>query len=305
MCELLKNYNDENVLLMKKHMKKQKSINPKLKIEKFTLPDGRTFKVCQDEYLIAGTKQRIAVKYVKKILKDNPKIKYILYSGMCNGYGNVATAYAAYKLNIKSILFLSKIDGMTDEEIKSSRQVSTIHALNGKIYLCDDYTSAKNKKYEINDDKNHVPKKDHLMLPMGLNDDDDTGSKILIKQLKSAIKNTEVDKNKNKKRFWLVMGVGGLLHTLYNLFPESEFFVYIVSKGRFLEESINWCKNHNINILNSFNLNLNSFKMNLNLKREDYYNSTKNYDDLIWPYLIQYGKSGDYIWNVASDNIPI
>jgi len=44
--------------------------------------------------------------------------------------------------------------------------------------------------------------------------------------------------------------------------------------------------------------------MNLNLKREDYYNSTKDYDDLIWPYLIQYGKSGDYIWNVASDNIP-
>jgi hypothetical protein len=302
MCELLKNYNDENVLLMKKHMKKQKSINPKLKIEKFTLPDGRTFKVCQDGDLIAGTKQRFAIKYMKNVLKDNPNIKYILYSGLSNGYGNVVTAYAAYKLNIKSILFLAKVHSMTDEEIKSSRQVSTIHALNGKIYLCDDYGLAKNKKYEINDDKNQIPKKDHFMVPMGFNDENDTGAKILAKQLKLAIKNTELIKHK-KKRFWLVMGVGGLLHALYKLFPNSEFFVYIVSKGRFLEESINWCKSHNINILNEFKLNENKLNK-LNLKREDYYNSTKNYDDLIWPYLIQYGKSGDYIWNVASDNIP-
>jgi hypothetical protein len=302
MCELLKNYNDENVLLMKKHIKKQKSINPKLKIEKFTLPDGRTFKVCQDGDLIAGTKQRFAVKYVRNVLKDNPNIKYILYSGLSNGYGNVVTAYAAYKLNIKSILFLAKLHSMTDKEIKSSRQISTIHALNGKIYLCDDYGLAKNKKYEINDDKNQIPKKDHFILPMGLNDKNDTGAKILAKQLKLAIKNTELIKHK-KKRFWLVMGVGGLLHALYKLFPNSEFFVYIVNKGTYLEENINWCKSHNINILNEFKLNENKLNK-LNLKREDYYNSTKNYDDLIWPYLIQYGKSGDYIWNVASDNIP-
>ena len=299
MCELVTKFNDVNVEKMKKYIKNHKTINPTLKIEEFTLPDGRLFKVCQDDVLIAGTKQRIAVKYIKNLLKENPGIKYIMYSGMCNGYGIVATAYAAYKLNIKSLLFISEISGMTRKQIISSRQLSTIHALGGVVYLCNDYKKAAIKKWETYYDINHIPKKDHFMLPMGLNDENDSGSKILLKQLKSAIKNTEISLNKNKKRFWLVMGVGGLLHTLYALFPNAEFFVFIVSKGRYLEQSVTWCKNHNIHILNVFKLN----KKN-NLKRENYYNSTKNYDDLIWPYLLQYGKSGDYIWNVSSDIIP-
>ena len=128
------------------------------------------------------------------MLKQNPKIEYLVYAGISNGFGPVATAYAAYKLKLNSIVFLAKKTNMTYQEIISSRQVSTIHALGGQIYLCNDYRSARNKEYEfasiINSDKTWKDKENYLVIPMGLNDDNGIMVKLLSTQIKKAIKNT-------------------------------------------------------------------------------------------------------------------
>jgi len=301
MCELINKFNEKNVNTIKKNITKNKNDNPKLLIEQFKLADGRQFNVCQDGVLIAGTKQRVVVKFIKYMLKQNPKIEYLVYAGISNGFGPVATAYAAYKLKLKSIVFLAKKTNMTYQNIISSRQLSTIHALNGQIYLCNDYRSARNKEYEfssiINDDNTWKDKENYLVVPMGLNDENGIMVDLLSKQIKKATKNTIITQNKNI-RIWLVMGSGGIFESLYKCFPNAIYFIYLTGSGKYLEYAKKIIKNKNVTILNHITIS----KKN-NLDRKLFYDSVSDYDDMIWDYLIAFGQDGDFIWNVASDVI--
>jgi hypothetical protein len=286
---------------MIKNIKKKKSVNPRLKIDKFVLPGGRQINVCQDGELIAGTKQRVVVKFVKHMLSKNPKIEYLVYAGICNGFGPVATAYAANKLKLKSIVFLARKENMTKGEIVSSRQISTIHALGGQIYLCNDYRSARLKEYEfasiVLSDKTWKDREEFLVLPMGLNDEKKVMVKMLAGQLKNAIKKTAIEKATNL-RIWLVMGSGGIFEAIYKCFPGATYYVYITGGGRYVEQAKEIVRGKNVTILNYIKLTRPN-----SLRRSDYYESVAGYDDMIWDYLVEFGQNGDYIWNVASDKI--
>lgn len=300
MCDLLTEYNEVNVKAMIKKIKNKKSVNPRLKIKQFTMPDGRKINVCQDGELIAGTKQRAAVKFVKHMLKLNPKIEYLVYAGICNGFGPVATAYAANKLKLKSIIFLAH-DGWSRSEVISSRQVSTIHALGGQIYLCRDFRSARIKEYEFASitlsDQTWEDRDNFLVLPMGLNDDKKVMVKILSRQITIATKKTSI-KEATNLRIWLVMGSGGIFEAIYKCFPNASYYVYITGHGRYIEKAKDIVRGKRVTILNYVKL-----KQPNPLKRADYYDSVAGYDDVIWDYLVEFGRDGDFIWNVASDKI--
>lgn len=232
MCDLLDKYDgydEANVKLMIKNIKKKKSVNPRLKIDKFVLPGGRQINVCQDGELIAGTKQRVVVKFVKHMLSKNPKIEYLVYAGICNGFGPVATAYAANKLKLKSIVFLARKENMTKGEIVSSRQISTIHALGGQIYLCNDYRSARLKEYEfasiVLSDKTWKDREEFLVLPMGLNDEKKVMVKMLAGQLKNAIKKLQSKKLQIYEFGWL-WALAVYLRRFINVFP-AQLIMYI------------------------------------------------------------------------------
>jgi hypothetical protein len=285
MCEKLKPYNLEKINYIKQKLLNNKNDNPSLVIENIKYKN-KTFNLIQEGYLIAGTKQRVVVLFIKKILKKNKDINTLVYSGTSNGFGSVATAYVAYKLNLKSLVFISGDNNDT-------RQINTLHALNSNIYLCKDYNNAKKLKYKMTDE-NGKTKKDFYLVPMGFNDTDEIMINILSKQIKKASKNTILD-NKQQKRFWLVAGSGGIVMSLNKVFPNSKFFIYLTGAGRHKKKIIDWAKLHkNIHILKPEQLNI------------DYVFSTvKNYDDYIWHYIKKYGKEGDYIWNVASDDYII
>lgn len=234
------------------------------------------------------------------MLKAKPNVEYIVYAGVCNGFGPVATAYAvANKLNLKAIVFLARKEGMSWRDIVSSRQISTIHALGGQIYLCDDYRSARLKEYEfasiVLKDKSWADKDNFLVLPMGLNDENKIMVGMLARQLKAAIKKTALEKTANL-RIWLVMGSGGIFEALYQCFPGATYYVYITGGGRYVEQAKTIIRDKNVIILNDIKLT----KAN-KLRRPDYYDSVAGYDDMIWDYLVEFGQSGDFIWNVASD----
>ena len=42
-------------------------------------------------------------------------------------------------------------------------------------------------------------------------------------------------------------------------------------------------------------------KEELRTNRAKYYKSTSGYDDRIWPYVKEYAKNGDFVWNVGAD----
>jgi hypothetical protein len=279
---------------------KTNSDNPKLKIEKITLKDSKKdFYVVQDGYLICGTKQRVSKLFIKNILKNNDKIDTLLYAGTSNGFGAIASAYTAYKLGFKSQVFLS---GPVNE--KNSRQINTLLALDSKITLCPTFKEARKKQYSISD----APKKNgsgwsvlpnFYNVPMGLNDENGVMTTLLSKQIKKASKNTIINDVKDL-RIWVVGGSGGIAQSILKAFPHCKLHILLTGGGQYREEVIRWSKTvpNSVILIKKDQSLENSNAKNIG----NYYSSVKNYDDLIWPYLKKYGKSGDFIWNVSSDD---
>ncbi len=291
MCEKITNINanNEKIKLIKKKIIRNNAglsdldDNPKLIIEQITFPNKKIINLVQDGYLIAGTKQRVAVLFMKKILQKNKQIKTLLYSGSSNGFGAVATAYAAYKLGLKSQVFLNG-------HVSNTRQINTLLALNAEVNLCPTYGEARDLKYSISDNKNNLIT--HYNVPMGLNDENNIMTDLLSRQITLAARKTILKNNENT-RIWLVAGSGGIAMSIHKAFPAAKLFLLLTGAGSHKRKVIEWAKKtKNISIIKD-----------LELKNDvTYYSSVKNYDDLIVPYVIKYGRSNDFIWNVSSDD---
>lgn len=309
MCSIItNNYKINNnqkiyIDLIKKKLKSNID-NPKLKIENITIENNNnTIKklyIIQDGYLIAGTKQRVAKLFIKKLIKENKEIDTLLYAGASNGFGIVATAYAAYKLGLKSEVFLSNED-FKNKDLINTRQINTLLALNSKITLCKSFSEAREAEYKTSNDpikKFQLP--NYYIVPMGLNDDNRIMVELLSKQIKKASICTIMEKN-NNLRIWLVAGSGGIAMSILKAFPNAKLFLYLTGSGRYRKIVNEWGrKEKNVTILDNDKV-LN--ESNINKKnRSKYYSSVKNYDDMIWPYVKKYGKDGDFIWNVSSDD---
>ena len=298
MCEcLINNYINKNSMNIIKNIKKKIKSNidnPPLKIESIHLPDkNKKINIVQEGYLIAGTKQRVAKLFVKKILKDNSKIDSLLYCGSSNGFGAVATSYAANKLNLKSYVFLSG-----NIENINTRQINTMKALGSNITICPTYREARDLEWKManNPDKKWTTLDNFYVVPLGLNDEKGIMIDLLSKQIKKASKGTILDKHKNPV-FWLVAGSGGILQSLYKAYPYGYFNIYLTGAGMYKKKVITWAKSHNnVNILKE------EFGHNNLKNRKTYYSTVQDYDDFIWPYVKKYAKDGDFIWNVASDD---
>jgi len=227
------------------------------------------------------------------MLKNNPKIDSLLYCGSSNGFGAVASSYAANKLNLKSYVFLS---GNTQKV--NTRQINTMKALGANITICPTYREARDLEWKKADNPNKkwTTLDNFYVVPMGLNDDKGIMIDLLSKQIIKASKDTILDKHKNPV-FWLVSGSGGIVQSLYKAFPHGYFNIYLTGSGMYKKNVIIWAKSkNNVKILKEeFGLN--------NLKnRKNYYSTVQDYDDFIWPYVKKYAKDDDFIWNIASDD---
>ena len=271
----------------------------------------------QENILYAGTKQRAATLFIKSLAKQGyvfppqsshkkPQINHLVYSGAYNGFGSIATAYAAKKLGLKCSVFLGSFAVGNNKptpatEIQKSSQIKKLAALNANIFVCKTYRDARNKLYETTQHPDWTMKHGFYIVPMGLNDDAGTMIKLLSKQIKKAWHTTPTTPTTTKKmRFWLVAGTAGILFALVNVFTKSEFFVYLTGGGQYLETVIAKINEHNkdhdnIHIINKYKL-----KPHTTNDYKKYYESIENYDSKIFPYVKEYGKNGDYIWNVAS-----
>ena len=286
MCEKITtiNANNEKIELIKKKIIRNND-NPKLIIEQITFPNKKIINLVQDGYLITGTKQRVAVLFMKKILQKNKQIKTLLYSGSSNGFGAIATAYAAFKLGLKSQVF---INGNVNDT--NTRQINTLLALNAEVNLCPTYAEARDLKYSISDDKNNI--NSHYNVPMGLNDENNIMTELLSRQITLAARKT-ILKNSESTRIWLVGGSGGIAMSIHKAFPAAKLFILLTGAGSHKRKVIEWAKKtKNISLIKDLHLENNV----------TYYSSVKNYDDLIVPYVIKYGRNNDFIWNVSSDD---
>ena len=298
MCEKITTMNNEKIELIKKKIIRNKD-NPKLIIEQIIFPNKKTINLVQDGYLIAGTKQRVAVLFMKKIVQKNKQIETLLYSGSSNGFGAIATAYAAFKLGLKSIVFLNGHDTKTNGHDTNNngntnqidtRQINTLLALNAEVNLCPTYAEARDLKYSVSDAPKNV--KTHYNVPMGLNDENNIMTELLSRQITLAARKT-ILKNSENTRIWLVGGSGGIAMSIHRAFPAAKLFILLTGAGSHKRKVIEWAKKtKNISLIKDLHSE----------NTVTYYSSVKNYDDLIVPYVIKYGRNNDFIWNVSSDD---
>lgn len=290
MCIKIENYSNKQIEDIKKKLKNNID-NPKLEIEEVKI-NNKILNIVQDGKLIAGTKQRVAKLFIKNIKKKNPEIESLVYSGTYNGYGAVATAYSANKLNLKCDIFLSKKnEKQTIKELKKTRQIITLIALGANINICDDYNKAKIAKYNLCDNENKKQKKEYYIVPMGLNDEDGIMIDLLSKQIIKATKKSKIEKI--KKRIWLVSGSGGIAMSIKKAYPEVELNILLTGGYKYKKRIIEWAKTtKNVKIIENEELK----------KKFNYYSSVKNYNDLIIPYIEKYAEDNDIIWNVSSDD---
>ncbi len=283
--------------------------NPPIKIDDVHISGSRTIHVIQDGYLLAGTKQRVATLFVKKILQllpDSKKIKTLCYAGASNGFGAIATSYAARSLGLNAEIFLGNPSGITN-----TRQINTILALGAELHLCPSYRNARNQEFKMTNNPQGTSKwetlPEYYIVPMGLNDEKGIMIDLLSKQIKKASKGTILDlKNNSSKRIWLVAGSGGILQALYKAFPKNQYYVYLTGAGSYKKEVLKFIKTQkkegkeaNIFIVNDWKINSNPNNLNRTKMK---YSSIIDYDYLVYPYVNKYGKNGDFIWNVASDD---
>ena len=299
-----KDFNPDLLNMFKKILKKS-SINPKFMINEINV-NNKKINIVQENYLIAGTKGRVAQLLLKQILKKNPDIKTLTYCGSFNGFGALATAYCAYKEGFKCEVFLSKMATNSKEReidkngLYNSRQIITLVGLNAKIHLCSDFRTARKLQYSITT-REVKPHEWELIdgyynIDMGLLDKEGIMPELLSKQLKKASKNTVLD-DISKKAFWLVAGTSGIAQSLVKAFPNSNINILLVGGGKYLEQSLKWLKSQKNVVILSKELN----KEELRTNRAKYYKSTSGYDDRIWPYVKEYAKDGDFVWNVGAD----
>jgi hypothetical protein len=86
-----------------------------------------------------------------------------------------------------------------------------------------------------------------------------------------------------------------------NKFNNLEFRKYAIeSTNQSIQKKLELYKNNPYSKILKNEKELNNKKLLNN--RKNYYNSVEEYDDLLWPYIKKYGKDGDFIWNVSSDN---
>lgn len=318
MCSIIKekDVNPELLNMFKKILKKS-SINPKFIINEINV-NNKKIKIVQENYLIAGTKGRVAQLLLKNILKKNPNVKTLTYCGSFNGFGALATAYCAYKEGLNCEVFLSKMATNSKQReinkngLYNSRQIITLVGLNAKIHLCPDFRTARKLQYSIT--TREVKNTPHTWeyidgyynIDMGLLDKEGVMPELLSKQLKKASKNTiledlsKKDKDKNNTinpTFWLVAGTSGIAQSLVKAFPNSNINILLVGGGKYLDESMKWLKSQKNVVILSKELN----KEELRTNRAKYYKSTSGYDDRIWPYVKEYAKDGDFVWNVGAD----
>lgn len=268
--------------------------NPRLVTEAVTVPKahgGVVVHVVQDGHLLAGTKQRVAVDAVRNLLQ--PDTKTVLYAGVYNGFGAVATAFAARRLGLRCVVFVAKLHpGQASNEVERSRQVSTMKELGARVHLFPTYAEARRAEFEMADADPTC-----LVLPLGLRDDAGFTVKLLSERMREAA--IGVPAVEAARRIWVVSGSGGVAAALHAAFPAVRIMILPTGGAKHRERVRLWAaKEAGVQVVRE------ERSLSASGDVAKYYDSVVDYDAKLWPYIKKYGMAGDVVWNVASDEPP-
>ena len=258
------------------------NFNPPLKISEFLVKDNIEVNVIDDGVLLGGTKQRAILKFINHY----DKYDEFVYAGPATGFAQVALTMACVKLRKTATLFIvNHLNYDPRLTFWCQKMGANIFMYYGKLEIAqkeaDNYVNSK--------------KETTFLIPFGLKDP--VYANFLEEELLKVI-----PRELNPKRLWLAVGSGTLLRVLAKIWKNTEF--YPVKVGRNLWEDQYkpevWKRMGGKERIEKLQYPENFFVTVPNFMLPPY-QSVDNYDAKVWPQVYQFGKNGDYIWNVASD----
>lgn len=249
--------------------------NPKLIIRPI-IYNQKTYNVIRDDYLVGGTKQRGMIPYL-----ESSRSKEFVYAGPTNGYAQVALAYAAYLTGRKATLIVNKEKFMHAFTRKAYDYGAKIIPIpNGHLH------KIQNKAADY---VKHRP--DAEVVPFGGYTPQFVD--LMHKNIELALPDDlrELINTGGPTRMWLVGGSATLLNVLYKVFPHTEFMVIQIGK-KIWDDQLDLSRTTKYVAAEQFQEPAMIMPP---------YPSVSTYDAKLWIFATQYGKNGDYIWNVAAD----
>lgn len=235
--------------------------------------NGRTFKLIQDTYLEAGSKQR-GIRYFQQ-LKDAGYTGIITQSTPY-GYGQIAASMGCKVLGLECHLFLPKTDYVTDLTKIAMQYHPQVHFVEKGRYTKNSEVEREMRAFSEDMDD------EYKVVSLGLDDRD------YIRELGLAIADSTRDHQIDGKNIWLAGGSAVIARALHQAFPNSKLF--IVAMGRHIYPDLVEGINHEIYTAPE------AFTRDAQVTPP--YTSLANYDAKVWQFVKQYGNDGDFIWNV-------
>lgn len=261
------------------------NLNPTLQIVPVSMTDGRKFNIIRDDFLPGGTKQRI----MGDLLSNSSATEFV-YAGPSFGYAQVALSFVAKHLGKKATLFIEKQKPMTSLTRRAKEYGATVHEISdrGRPALLKVVQERAGEYVEkIKKDKSILCNHYIELIPFGLYTPEFIES--LAKQIKNALPTELIDKPPGK--IWLAAGSATILNALYKVFPNTEFGIVQVGKTIWPDQIDEARTTKYVSDQKFWEV----------AKIQPPYPTVKTYDAKIWKYVMEYGKSGDYVWNVGKD----
>lgn len=259
---------------------KDLAIKDHLYVQNLSSADSRTFTIIRDDLLPGGTKQR-GFDGLKAILP--PETKEIVYAGPYTGIAQMAITQFAGLADIRAVCFLSRDDYYLTQRARAAgcRIERRNTDLKGLQAAAQEYCA------------NHP---ERFLLPFGFAQEEIISA--MTNNIRAASqhcinistleKTEKIFDEPNRKRIWLVAGSATLLTALARIWPDTQFNVVQVGKTIWPDQ-----------LPANAKLYISSEPFSAPAEIQPPYPTVPAYDAKLWKFVLEYGESGDIVWNVA------
>lgn len=238
-------------------------------VEKYEI-NNKEIRVIRDDLLPGGTKIRALDPLIKNSNADE-----FVYPSPAYGFAQVAIAACCAKYKKTAVIFVAKRNTLYDyTEIAQTLGAKIVQVPNG-------YLSVVKKKA---DDYVDASPKTRTLISWGASDKESLN--FLVKSLK------KIEHIIKDGRVWVCVGSGTLLTAMSIAWPQAHFLCLVVGA--------------------QFDFSKFSDRTEVFRAKQKYEKAVNNlfpwpanshYEAKLYPFVFEHGKDGDFVWNVAGNNI--
>ncbi len=254
-----------------------KQIQAPVRVPGGSEPAGSLMNLIDEGHLFGGSKQRILPGLLADIGASE-----IVYAGPATGYAQIALAYVCKLIGKRARVF-------TDAAEFTYAPLPTIaRRLGANIVYWSDTGPGKRLKVIQQRAEEYVKLRgrDAHLLPFGMHD------ATAIDLYAAAFSSLRDIVPSPPTRMWIVAGSGTIVTSLSRVFPACHFLIVQVGKKLWPDQLEG--------ITHTLYVSPYLFTEDVKDSERPPYDTPLSYDAKLWPFVMQHGQPGDYVWNTAA-----